>query len=99
VKAEEGWELWSAKYQQLAPGIQKLKQTVTELEPLRVWSGHPCRKCKRPMAGVVAREDAARLMQNFGHAACMRNDSGPGLGALAAGAAALYALSQVRKGA
>ncbi len=97
VEAERQWQLWHATAQQLKRDNQALTQTVAELEPLRVWDGHPCKVCKSPLRGGVSQENAARLMQDFGHTACLKNDSGPGLTALAIGAATLWGLSQTRE--
>ena len=72
---------------------------LQELEPpLRVWAGHPFKVCKRPLSGVVSREAAAKLMEDYAHKDCLDKDSGLGLGAwLLGGGIALAALSQVQK--
>lgn len=70
---------------------------VKELRPLKVWAGHPCKHCKKPLSGAVSREDAAKLMEDFGHPECNKKHSGSGVGWLIAGSAALAALSQNKK--
>ncbi len=97
IEAERQWQVWHANAQQLKRDNQALTQTVVELEPLRVWVGHPCKVCKRPLRGAVSQEAAARLMQDFGHTACLKDDSGSGLGELALGAAAIWGLAQLGK--
>ncbi len=90
----EQWRQWGANAQS---AVQSLTAEVEELRPLKVWIGHPCRVCKRPLPGVVSREDAAKLMENFGHTACLEKE-GPGLLPwLLAGGVALTALSQMQK--
>ncbi|GEM_PF-1933099 len=89
----EQWRQWGANAQS---AIQTLTAEVEDLRPLKVWAGHPCKVCKRPLPGVVSREDAAKAMVNFGHTDCLK-DEGPGLGWLLAGGAGLYALSQMQK--
>jgi hypothetical protein len=97
IKADRQWELGCANAQQRGQENQALKRTVAELEPLRVWAGHPCKVCKRPLSGVVSRENVVKAMKNFGHTDCLKKESGSGE-ALLAGLAGLYALLQIRKG-
>jgi len=89
------WQQWESTAQ---AAIQSLTNEVEGLRPLKVWAGHPCKICNKPLPGIVSREDAAKAMKDFGHADCLKQDSGPG-GAIAAGLIGLYALSQMRKGA
>ena len=96
-KAEHQWRNWNTIAQQREQENQVLKKTLGDLEPLRVWAGHPCKVCKKPMGGVVSRETAAELMQDLAHTDCLKQDSGAG-GALVAGLAGLYGLSRLRKG-
>jgi RNA-binding protein YhbY len=89
-----------AQWQQWEPRVRQVCETMhaemTGLRPLAVWAGHPCQVCKQPMQGSVNRETAAKLMQGFGHQACLEKQ-GPGLGWLLAGGAALVGLSQLGK--
>ena len=76
--------------------VVKLAAEIEQLKPLRqVWSGHPCSKCQRPMSGMVSRETAAILLQEFAHIECLRDD-GPKLGSWLLGGAMLYGLSKRR---
>ena len=97
AQAEYQWGLWCDNARQLEVENKALKETNAGLEPLRVWAGHPCRVCKRPLSGVVSREDAAKHMEDFAHKECLKKDSGPGFGTFLAGGAALLALSQLNK--
>jgi len=88
------WQQWGAHAQ---ASLQALKSEVEQLRPLKVWAGHPCMVCKKPLPGIVSREDAAKAMKDFGHKDCLKKESGSGLGWLLGGAAAVVALSALSK--
>ena len=95
LRAEtEQWKLVTERTNNM---LISLVAEVQELRPLKVWAGHPCKHCKKPLLGVASREDAARLLEDFGHAECIKEHSGSGLGWLIAGGAAIAALSQTKK--
>lgn len=51
--------------------IQEITVTVNGLIPLKVWTGHPCKVCKKPLSGAVERKSAASLLKDFSHAKCL----------------------------
>ena len=55
--------------------LNALLDEVQELRPLRVWAGHPCQRCGKPMSGRVDRATAARLLEDFSHVACLGQSS------------------------
>lgn len=74
---------------------QRVYAQLQVLEPLKVWQGHPCVVCKKPMHGAVSREDAARLLQDFGHRECLAK-RGFGLGKALLAGGVLYGLFRLR---
>lgn len=68
---------------------------LRKLIPLKVWQGHPCAVCKKPMLGLVSREAASKLMKDIGHSDCL-DKQGSNLGKLLLAGAGLYGLSKLR---
>ena len=54
--------------------VQPLLVELEQLRPLKVWTGHPCSKCGKPISGVTSRELAADLLREAGfrHGNCVR---------------------------
>ena len=50
---------------------EDLLKRVAELEPLIVWSGHPCAICHEPPSGIVARKTARKATKHFAHEECI----------------------------
>lgn len=76
--------------------IENLAAELECLRPLQVWVGHPCVVCRKPTSGVVSRDMAERLLQDFGHPACLHKQNS-NLGKwLAGGVAAVYGISKLR---
>ena len=90
-------EKWQQIVEKTNLVARPLVAEVEDLRRLKVWIGHPCKVCKKPMSGVVSRENAAKAMESFGHSDCLKKDSGSGVGWLLAGSAAIAAVSQARK--
>jgi hypothetical protein len=95
VHAEQQWAAWANTAGQRGKESAELSQRIAQLEPLRVWDGHPCKACGKSMRGAVSREAAAKLMREFAHSKCIDQNSGSGFGLIAA-AAGLYGLSKLR---
>ena len=74
--------------------LNALLDEVQELRPLRVWAGHPCQRCGKPMSGVIDRATAARLLEDFSHVACL-GQSSSGLRAVALTLAGIYGVSKL----
>jgi DNA repair exonuclease SbcCD ATPase subunit len=85
--------------EQLRLWRQLIERLTTELQgvmPLKVWAGHPCSACRKPMSGLVSHDAAASLLQDFGHQACLEQQNS-NLGKwLLGGAAAIYGVSRLR---
>lgn len=86
------WRQWGANAQSV---IQSLTAEIEQLRPLKVWVGHPCAVCRKPLPGIVSREDAAKAMKDFGHKDCLDKQKS-GLGKLLLAGGALYGLSRLR---
>ena len=85
--------------EQLQNCRQHIERQTTELKgvnPLKVWAGHPCAVCRRPMSGVASRELAASLLRDLGHPACLGKQNSDMGKWLLAGAAAVYGVSKIR---
>jgi myosin heavy subunit len=54
--------------------VRPLLVELEQLRPLKVWTGHPCSKCGKPISGVTSRELAADLLREAGfrHVNCVR---------------------------
>jgi DNA repair exonuclease SbcCD ATPase subunit len=76
--------------------IAGLRAEIQQLEPLKVWGGHPCSVCHKPMSGSVARNLAAEKMKDLAHRGCLRRQ-GPGVGEAILAGGALWGLSQLSK--
>lgn len=94
IKAEQQWTAWSQKAQQMELANQALTQTVAGLQPLRAWEGFPCKKCGKPLSGVVSRKDAERIMKDFAHSECLKDESSEGSKFLLA-ALGIYGVAQL----
>jgi hypothetical protein len=76
--------------------IADLHAEIQRLEPLKVWAGHPCSVCHKPMSGSVARYLASMKMKNVAHKGCLSRQ-GPGVGEVLLAGDALWGLSQLGK--
>ena len=85
---------WGTRASQV---FETMDAEAKALRPLKAWVGHPCRVCKKPMAGAVSRELAASLLENCGHKACLESED-RGFVPWLIGGAALYGLSKLTKG-
>ena len=74
--------------------LNALLAEVETLRPLRVWAGHPCQRCGKPMSGLVDRATAARLLEDFSHVACLEQRSS-GLRSVALTLAGIYGVSKL----
>lgn len=92
--AVEEWQQTAEKTNHM---LMSIVSEVNELRKLKVWVGHPCRFCKKPQSGVVSREDAEKVMEDFGHQDCIKKHSGSKVGWFLVGAATLAALSGTHK--
>lgn len=88
------WEQWGTKASQL---VQMMYAEAKRFRPLKVWDGHRCRVCKKPMSGAVDRETAASLLEDCGHKECLETDGRGVVPWLIGGGAALYGLSKLIK--
>jgi hypothetical protein len=54
--------------------VRPLLVELEQLRPLKVWDGHPCSKCRKPISGGTSREVASRLLWEggYGHANCVK---------------------------
>jgi myosin heavy subunit len=54
--------------------VQPLLVELEQLRPLKVWTGHPCSKCGKPISGATSRELATDLLREAGfrHVNCVR---------------------------
>jgi hypothetical protein len=94
---------WQQEYQLLqsqldasAQETASLHAEIQRLGPLKVWSGHPCSVCHKPMSGSVARNLAAEKMTNLAHESCLTKP-GLGVGEVLLAGGALWSLSKLSK--
>jgi DNA repair exonuclease SbcCD ATPase subunit len=94
---------WQQEYQLLQSKlvasyqvIAGLHAEIQRLEPLKVWAGHPCSVCHKPMTGSVARELATEKVKNLAHKGCL-SMPGAGVGEVLLAGSALWGLSQLSK--
>lgn len=80
---------WEKSGSHAAQVLKMIHAEAEALRPLKVWDGHQCRVCKKPMSGAVSRELAASLLQECGHETCLENEGGGVLPWLVGGGVAL----------
>lgn len=93
---QQEYQLPQSKLDACAPVIAGLRAEIQQLEPLKVWAGHPCSVCRKPMSGSVARDLAAEKMKNLAHKGCLSKKR-PGVGEVLLAGGALWGLSQLGK--
>ena len=88
---------WEKTGANAAEVLKMIHAEAEALRPLKVWDGHQCRVCKKPMSGAVSRAVAASLLQECGHKACLENEGRGVLPLLVGGSVALLGLSRLSK--
>ena len=76
--------------------IERLRTELQGVIPLKVWAGHPCVACRKPMSGGVNRDAAATLLRDFGHQSCLEGQNSSLGKWLLGGVAAVYGISRLR---
>lgn len=76
--------------------IGRLSTKLQSTMPLKVWAGHPCSACRKPMSGVVSHDMAKVLLRDLGHQACLEQQNSNVGKWLLGGASAIYGISKIR---
>jgi hypothetical protein len=93
---QQEYQLLQSKLDASAQLIAGLRAEIQRIESLKVWAGHPCSVCHKPMSGSVARDLAAEQMKNIAHKGCL-SKPGPGVGEVLLVGGVVYGLSLLSK--
>jgi DNA repair exonuclease SbcCD ATPase subunit len=76
---QKAYQVVSSKLEATTREATNLRGDLQKLEPLKVWAGHPCTVCGKPLTGSVSPKLAAKLQKGLGHKSCLE-ERGSGMG-------------------